>query len=104
MPAKSKHGRGKHPHRNKVRQQPQMAATGQPVPAAQPLQAGQTAPAKPAAAPIARAGGSPARKAAANVSAIATMDRSLIVGELKFIGILTGIVVIVMIILAVIFR
>jgi hypothetical protein len=97
MPAKSKHGRGKHPHRNKVRQQPQTAAAGQPLPA------GQTAPAKPMV-PAARTSGIPVQKKAAAVAAPAVIDRSYVVGELKLIGILTSIVVVVMIILAVIFK
>lgn len=94
MPGKSKHGRGKHPHRNKVRQQPQGTGLEQ--------QAGQVSP-KLAAVP-ARVGSPPGTRAAATITAMAAMEQSHVVGDIKRIGILTGITIVVLIILAIIFK
>ncbi|MFA5308080.1 MAG: hypothetical protein WC370_01160 [Dehalococcoidales bacterium] len=92
MPAKSKHGRGKHPHKNKLRQRP--AGTGLPQ-----QQVTQDA-VKPVAAPV-RTVSTAGAKAAAPA---ATIDTSYIVGELKRIGILTAITVVLLIVLTIIFK
>jgi hypothetical protein len=99
MPGKSKHGRGKHPHRNKIRHRPQ--GTGQP-----PMQAAQTSaqpPAQPVNAP-ARVSNTPKAKTAASMTAMAAMEQSHVVGDLKRIGILTGITIVILIILALIIK
>jgi hypothetical protein len=96
MPAKSKHGRGKHPHnskRNKIRQR--QAVAGLQPQAAQDV-------AKPAV-PV-RASVSPAAKATSTVAASTTVERSYILGEIKRIGILTGITIIILVILALILK
>jgi hypothetical protein len=100
MPGKSKHGRGKHPHRNKVRQHVPVA--GVPVAASQ-QQSAQASP-KPAATPARASSPQGPKAAAANITAMAAMEQSHVVGEIKRIGVLTGITIVVLIILSIIFK
>jgi len=95
MPGKSKHGRGKHPHRNKIRQRTE--GTGLPQQVAQ-------ASAQPAAVPARVSSPQGPKAAAANSTAMAAMEQSHVVGEIKRIAILTGITIVVLIILAIIFK
>ena len=98
MPGKSKHGRGKHPQhsrKNKIRQQ---QAMGTDVP--QQVAAGV---AQPAAAPV-RPGVAPKPKAASAATTTVTVDPTYIVSELKRIGILTGILIIILIILSLVLK
>jgi hypothetical protein len=94
MPGKSKHSRGKHPHRNKIRQHPQGTGIQQ--------QAAQESP-KPAAVP-ARVSSSPGPKANTPATTMTVIEQSYVVGDIKRIGILTGIIIVVLIILAIIFK
>lgn len=94
---KSKHGRGKHAHRNKIKQRPagaglpQQAAQNIPVPAAAGTSTVPVASAAPKVSKAPRAG-SP-------VAATVTIERSYVLNEIKRIGILTGIAILVLIIL-----
>jgi hypothetical protein len=94
MPAKSKHGRGKHPHnkkRSKIRQM--QAGTGLQQQAAsdieRPAAPVGTAPAPKAPLP---------KKVAASAAAI-PIQHEYVTGELKRIGILTAIIVVILIVL-----
>lgn len=104
MPGKSKHGRGKHPQhskRSKIRQRQavgtgiQQAAATDAQPQAVQSVAQPAAPARPVMATKPKTG--PA-------SVAATFDPTYIVSELKRIGILTGIAVVIIIILALVLR
>jgi hypothetical protein len=94
MPGKSKHGRGKHPHKKKFRQRPAVNGISQ-QPAQTTMQPMQTTtrPAVVSARPVSTA----KPKAAASVTPIETAD---IVSEVKRIGILTAIIVVVLIVLS----
>jgi hypothetical protein len=107
MPGKSKHSRGKHPQhsrKNKIRQRQavgtgvQQQAVGTDIP--QQVAAGM---AQPAAAPV-RPGVAPKPKAASAATATVTIDSTYIVSELKRIGILTGILIIILIILSLVLK
>jgi hypothetical protein len=100
MPGKSKHRRGKHPHHNKVRQRVPVA--GAPETGTQ-QQSAQVSP-KPAAAPARATTPQGPKAAAANATAMAAMEQSFVVSEIKRIGILTGIIIVILIIAAIIFK
>jgi hypothetical protein len=100
MPGKSRHGKGKHPHyskKSKIRQRqvsegtPQQAGAGMP----QPATASIPKPAAPAAAP-------PRPKTSVGPATAVTAPYTDIVGELKRIGILTGIIIIILIVLSIV--
>jgi hypothetical protein len=98
MPGKSKHGRGKHPHKKKFKQR--TAVTGiQQQPAQDIIQSAQTTtrPAPVSARPVSTA----KPKAAAAVAPIETAD---IVSEVKRIAIFTAIIVVVLIVLSFILK
>jgi hypothetical protein len=93
MPGKSRRGKGKHPHyskKSKIRQRQVGAGLPQPTGAGLPQQAAASVP-QPAAPVSAR----PVSKAAATTATI----QYPIVSELKRIGILTGIIIIILVIL-----
>jgi hypothetical protein len=96
MPGKSRRGKGKHPHyskKSKIRQRQVGAGLPQPTGAGLPQQAATSVP-QPAAPVNAR----PVSKAAAPSATTATIQYP-IVSELKRIGILTGIIIIILVIL-----
>ncbi len=91
MPGKSRHGKGKHPHHSKKRRAIRRQASA-------PLQQ----PASVAPKPAASAKAEPAPKPAA-MTDTATMPRNLyIIDELKRIGILAGIIIVILIVLAIV--
>ncbi len=91
MPGKSRYGRGKHPHHSKKSKAIKRQASA-------PLQQPADAAPKPAAPVKAE----PASKPTAPLDA-ATMTRHLyIVDELKKIGILAGIIIVILIVLAIV--
>src|SRR4030042_5181410 len=93
MPGKSRHGKGKRPHKkkSKIRQH-------QPV-AAQPAQSAAIA---PGAAVTTGAKSIPVTRAPAASPAATTTQYPFFVSELKRIGIITGIIIVVLIILVII--
>ncbi len=93
MPAKSKHGKGKHPHHSKKKKAIMRQAGSQPQP--QP-QATATAP-KPAEPARVTAETKPARTQEA-----AVLRYPYVTEELKRIGILAGIIIVVLIVLSII--
>jgi hypothetical protein len=100
MPGKSRHGKGKHPHyskKGKIRQRQVSAGTPQPAGAGlpQPAAASIPKPAAPATAPR-------APKASVSPAAAAIAYSSNVVSELKRIGILTGIIIVILIILSIV--
>ena len=98
MPAKSKHGRGKHPH-NKKRSniRPMQAVTG-----LQQAASDIARPAVPAgAAPAPKA---PLQKRTGGSAVAIPIQTEYITGELKRIGILTAIIVVILIVLYIFLR
>jgi hypothetical protein len=91
MPAKSKHGKGKHPRHSRKSK----AIQRQAAPAVkQEVQAGTAIP------PVA-ADATPALKAKAEPAKTKTIQNPFIVSELRNIGILAGIILVVLVLLAV---
>jgi hypothetical protein len=96
MPGKSRHGKGKHPRyskKSKIRQRQASAGTP-PTGAGLPQQANASI--SKSAAPAAA---TPAPKASVRPAIVTTAQYTDIVGELKRIGILTGIIIVILIIL-----
>ena len=90
MPAKSRHGKGKHLHQSKKSKakQRQEALTAKPAAVAKP-------------AHIAEPDPTPPPRPAAVTPKPRTMDYPYITGELKRIGVLAGVIFIILIVLAV---
>jgi hypothetical protein len=100
MPGKSRHGKGKHPHyskKGKIRQHQASSGTPQPAGVSLPQQATANVP-KPAA-PISA---SPVPRAATRPEAATIAHYPDIVSELKRIGILTGIIIVILIVLSIV--
>lgn len=89
---KSRHGRGKHPHRSKKSKALRRQA------GITPQATGAVASPQPAAPVPAK----PAPKAAAAPAAVTTPQYPYVIGELKRIGILAGIVIVILIVLSII--
>jgi hypothetical protein len=100
MPGKSRHGKGKHRHQSKksktMRRQVATAVTPEATgtPAAAPPKAPPTA-----AAPSARV--APPPKAARTTAKAMAIDYSYVTGELKRIGIMAGIAIVILLVLSV---
>lgn len=92
MPGKSKHGKGKHPHYKKSKLRQRQAVSGLQQPAAQDV-AKPTVPAAASVSPV------PKAPKAAHSAVSATIQRSYSLAEIKRIGILTGIIIVILIIL-----
>jgi hypothetical protein len=95
MPGKSKRGKGKHPHyhrKSKIRQRQDRAGLPQPVAGDVP---------KPGVPIVAKSSPAPkaAPKGAASAAASTIYQRDYTLGELKRIGILTGIIFVILIVL-----
>jgi hypothetical protein len=99
MSKKSKHGRGKHPHKIKRPMQPGTSAS-----ATQPVSGDISRASAPvAAAPVQQAQVQVQRKQPLSAAAL-PLNYAFITGELKQIGILTGIVVVVLVVLYIFLR
>jgi len=92
MPGKSRHGKGKHPHHSKKSKAIERQAGNL-------LQQQATA---VAPKPAASAEASPAPKAAAATAAVTTPRYPYVAGELKRIGILAGIFIVILIVLSIV--
>jgi hypothetical protein len=88
MPSKSRHGRGKHPHRSKKSKALRRQVTAAAAPAAAQV------PAAPVTAPV-----KPSPKAAA-APKVETIQYPYVTGELKRIGILAVIAIVILFILS----
>ena len=93
MPGKSKHGKGKHPHYKKSKLRQRQAVSGLQQPVAQDV-AKPTLPAAASVSPVPKT-----QKATAPSAVSATIQRSYSLAEIKRIGILTGIILVILIIL-----
>ncbi len=92
MPGKSRHGKGKHPHHSKKSKAIRRQTT---MPSQQQATAVAPEPTAPVKAP-------PAPKAAAASAAVTAPRYPYVVGELKRIGILAGIIIVVLIVLSIV--
>jgi hypothetical protein len=98
MPGKSRHGKGKHRHQSKKSKAMQRQRTLVATPAT-PVATGTSAAAPPAAAPPARA--TPPIKTVRATAKTAAIDYTYVIGELKRIGILAGIAIVILFILSI---
>jgi hypothetical protein len=94
MPGKSRHGKGKHHHQSKKSK----ALRRQGTAAATPAATGTTAAAPPAAAPPVKV--TPSPKAAGTPAKPAVIEYPYAIDELKRIGILAGIAIVILFILS----
>jgi hypothetical protein len=101
MPGKSRHGKGKHRHQSKKSKamQRQRTLVATPATPATPVATGTSAAAPPAAAPSARA--TPPIKTVRATAKTAAIDYTYVIGELKRIGILAGIAIVILFILSI---
>jgi hypothetical protein len=101
---KSKRGKGKQPHYNKARpkQEAPAAVAGTTAPAA-PMAAAAASPAVPAAKPVAKPAAPKSPRGIATVLSEA-QEQVYVSSDLKRIGLLTGIIVVALIVLAFIFK